>query len=114
MGLEVPDSKLPKRPKKETRHICLDLSTTSTDQDKIIFDRNKMALKNINASDATSTTAKFLMKETLPLRHKWIKEEFPVVKEILGEFPLLQNYIHVSTYIFWGHIDYYYCYILIA
>ena len=97
MGLQVSDSKPPKRLKKETtHHVCLDLSTSSTDQDSSIFERNKVALKRINASDVSSTTAKFLMKETLAMHHQWIKEEFPVVKEILSEFPLLQNYMHVS------------------
>jgi len=35
------------------------------------------------------------MKETLPLRQQWIREDYPVVKEILREFSLLQTYIHV-------------------
>ena len=64
MGLQVSDSKPPKCLKKETTyHVCLDLSTSSTDQDSSIFEQNKVALKRINGSDV-STTA-FLMKETL-------------------------------------------------
>ena len=99
MGLKVSDSKPPKRLKKDTgnHYVCIDLSVSSTDQDKTIFERNKMAIKKVKSTDETSQTARFLMKETLALRHKWIKEEFPIVKEILREFPLLQNYIHVST-----------------
>ena len=99
MGLKVSDSKPPKRLKKDTgnHYVCIDLSVSSTDQDKTIFERNKMAIKKVKSTDETSQTARFLMKETLALCHKWIKEEFPIVKEILREFPLLQNYIHVST-----------------
>lgn len=97
MGLS--DSKPPKRQKKDTgsgsHYVRLDLSTSSTDQDNKIFDRNKASIKKI--TDQKSQTAKILMKETLPLRHQWIKEEFPVVRQILLEFPLLKNYMHVRA-----------------
>ena len=99
MGLKVSDSKPPKRQKKDTglgnHYVCLDLSTSSTDQDKKIFETNKASITK--TTDETSQTAKILMKETLALRHQWIKEEFPIVKQILIEFPLLRNYIHVRT-----------------
>ena len=69
MGLQVSDSKPSKHLKKEIHHVCLNLSTSSTDQDKSIFERNKMALKKIKSMDGSSSTAKFLMKETLALCH---------------------------------------------
>lgn len=98
MGLQVSNSKPSKRPKTGTHHVCLDLSASSSDQDNTIFERNKLALKKIKGPDESSSTAKFLMKETLALRHQWIKQELPIVKEILNEFPLLQNYMHVSIF----------------
>ena len=72
MGLQVSDSKPPKCLKKESHHhtVSLDLSATSTNHNEAIFERNKIAVRRINTSNASSTTAKFLMKETLPLRHQ--------------------------------------------
>ena len=80
-SLQASDSKPPKYLIKETHHVCLDQSTSSTNQNKAISEQNKMAL----TTDASST-AKFFMKETLPLHHQWINKEFPVIKETSGNF----------------------------
>lgn len=55
-------------------------------------------MKKMKPAERSSKTAQFLMRETLPLRQKWIQEDLPVVKEILTEFPLLESYINVSLY----------------
>ena len=54
-------------------------------------------MKKIKPPERSNKTAQFLMRETFPLRQKWIQEDLLVVKEILNEFPLLETYINVST-----------------
>ena len=98
MGLEVKSSKAAKRPKTANHHnTVVSLSSTSSDQDKSIYERNKATMKKMKPPERSNKTAQFLMRETLPLRQKWIQEDLPVVKEVLTEFPLLKNYINVST-----------------
>ena len=55
-------------------------------------------MKKMKPPERSSRTAQFLMRETLPLRQKWIQGDLPVVKEILTEFPLLESYINVSLH----------------
>lgn len=62
-------------------------------------------MKNMKPPERSNRTAQFLMKETLPLRQKWIQEDLPVVKEILTEFPLLENYTNVSVYIYMQYFN---------
>ena len=101
MGLEIKSecSKPPKRAKTTIgnhHNTMIHLTLTSSDQDKSIYERNKATMKKMKSSERSSRTALFLMRETLPLRQKWIQEDLAVVKEILSEFPLLESYINVS------------------
>ena len=100
MGLEI-KSKPPKRPKTSNDHHNIKIPSTSSynDQDKSIYERNKTTMKNMKPPERSSKTGQFLMKETLPLRQQWIQEDFPIVKEILTEFPLLESYTNVSLHI---------------
>ena len=103
MGLEVKTSRPAKRPKMMNHHhttTFLNQSFSSSEQDKIVYERNKTAMKKMKASERSSKTAQFLMKETLPLRQKWIQDDLPIVKEIISEFPLLENYINVSMNVY--------------
>ena len=74
MGLEIKSDKPPKRPKIEAtnnhHNVTISLSTTSSDQDKSIYNRNKAAMKRLKQQERSSKTALFLMGETLPLRQK--------------------------------------------
>ena len=93
MGLEVQSSKQPKQLKTANHHnVMFPLSSTSSDQDESIYKQNKATMKNMKPPERSSRPAQFLMRETLPLRQKWIQEDLPVVKEILTEFLLLENY----------------------
>ena len=94
MGLEHKPSP-PKRPKCNSYHPVM-VCNHSTEQDETIYIRNKAAMQRIKSADQESKTAQFLMKETLTLRHTWIQKHFPVVREILTEFPLLKCYANVS------------------
>ena len=101
MGLEVKSSKPPKRLKTANHHNTMFLlSSTSSDQDKSIYKRKKVTMKNMKPPERSSKTAQFLMRETLLLRQKWIQEDLPVVKEILTEFTLLENYTTVSVHVY--------------
>ena len=60
----------------------------------------KVTMKNMKPLERSSKTAQFLMRETLLLRQKWIQEDLPVVKEILTEFTLLENYTSVSVHVY--------------
>ena len=59
-------------------------------------------MKNMKPPERSSKTAQFLMRETLPLRQKWIQEDLPVVKAYssLTEFTLLENYTTVSAHVY--------------
>jgi len=95
MGLEIKPSP-PKCQKSNSYHPVL-MCSSSTEQDKTVYQCNKMAMHRIKYTDQATKTAQFLMKETPLLRHKWIEEYFPIVSEILSEFPLLKCYSNVSS-----------------
>ena len=88
MGLDIKPSP-PKCPKCNSYHPVM-LPSHSTEQDETVYTRNKLAMQQIKHSDQESKTAQFLLKEALILCHTWIEKHFPVVREILSEFPLLK------------------------
>ena len=72
-------------------------------------------MKKMKPPERSNITAQFLMRETFPLRQKWIQEDLPVVKEILNEFPLLESYINVSaTLHMYNSIEMYYIKVMAA
>ena len=76
MGLEVKSSKSAKQPKAANHHnSVVSLSSTSGDQGKSIYKRNNATMKKMKPPERSNKTAQFLMRQTFPLRQKWIQED---------------------------------------